>query len=273
MLLSMTVVDRRIGSAPFVCEGSPVQGIARAAELGYDGVELHFTDPAQADAAGIAAALKKTGLCLTALGTGRAYVNEGLSITDPDETRRSAAISRLREFIDLAGQFNAKVIIGCMRGNISSDAELPAALERLARSMTELDRYAGERCVEIVFEPINRYENNFLCSMEEISRFIRENSLKHTGLLIDTFHMNIEEADLSRSIRMCAPEIRYVHLADSNRCYPGAGHSDLRGVINTLKQIGYRGTISAEILPWPTGDEAAARWLASTRNLLKDSSL
>ena len=272
MLLSMTVVDRRIGSAPFVCEGSPVQGIARAAELGYDGVELHFTNPAQADAAGIAAALKKTGLRLTALGTGRAYVNEGLSITDPDESRRSAAISRLREFIDLAGQFSAKVIIGCMRGNIASDAELPAALERLRGSMTELDRYAGERCVEIVFEPINRYENNFLCSMEEISRFIRESGLRHTGLLMDTFHMNIEEADLSRSIHMCAPEIQYVHLADSNRRYPGAGHSDLRGVIHALKQIGYEGTISAEILPWPTGDEAAARWLASTRSLLKDPS-
>ena len=159
-----------------------------------------------------------------------------------------------------------------MRGNIASDAQLPDALQRLKASMTELDSYAGSRGVNIVFEPINRYENNFLCGMEEISRFIRASGLKHTGLLIDTFHMNIEEPDLLESIRICAPEIQYVHLADSNRRYPGAGHSDLRGVLETLKQIGYTGTLSAEILPWPTGEEAAACWLASTRNLLKDLS-
>jgi len=269
MQLSMTVVDKLIGSAPFVCEGSPVEGIAHAAELGFDGVELHFTDPLQANSEEIVQALKKTGLRLTALGTGRAYVNEGLSITDPDDAKRNAAIERLKQFVDLAGRFGAKVIIGCMRGNISSSQELPAALDRLAKSMKELDAYAGEHNVDIVFEPINRYENNFLCNMGEISDFVRQNELKHTGLLIDTFHMNIEEADLCQSIRSCAPEIRYVHLSDSNRLYPGGGHTDLSGVIRTLKEIGYTGTLSAEILPRPTGDEAAAMWLAATKSLLK----
>ena len=125
----MTVVDKLIGSAPFVCEGDPVSGIEAAARLGYDGVELHFTDPLAANAGEIRTALRRTGLGVTALGTGRAYVNDRLSITDADEAGRLAAVRRLEQFIALAGQFGAKVIIGCMRGNLSKPEELPAALE------------------------------------------------------------------------------------------------------------------------------------------------
>ena len=268
MILSMTIVDRIIGSAPFVCEGDPIAGIARAAELGYDGVELHFTDPAGVDADGIGRALAETGLRVTALGTGRAYVNEGLSIIDPDDGRRLRAVERLEDFIELAGRFAAKVIIRCMRGNVSDDSELPAALGRLAASMARLDARAGERGVTLVFEPINRYENNFLCTMEEISHFIRSNGLRHTGLLIDTFHMNIEEADLEASVRACAPEIQYVHLSDSNRLYPGGGHTDMKGLLRVLKDIGYVGVLSAEILPLPDKETAAVRWLEATRKLL-----
>ena len=123
----MTVVDKLIGSAPFVCEGDPVSGIEAAARLGYDGVELHFTDPLAANAEEIRTALRRTGLGVTALGTGRAYVNDRLSITDADEAGRLAAVRRLEQFIALAGQFGAKVIIGCMRGNLSKPEELPAA--------------------------------------------------------------------------------------------------------------------------------------------------
>ena len=101
MITSMTVVDKIIGNAPFVCEGDPVQGIAQAAKLGYDGVELHFTDPSGVDADAIEAALSACGLVLTAIGTGRAYVNEGLSISDPDEEIRQKAVSRLEDFLDL----------------------------------------------------------------------------------------------------------------------------------------------------------------------------
>ena len=271
MITSMTVVDKIIGSAPFVCEGDPIQGIAHASRLGYDGVELHFTDPSGVDADAIASALAAHDLVLTAIGTGRAYVNEGLSISDPDEDIRRRAVARLEDFLELAGRFGAKIIIGCMRGNIRSAEELPGALDRLARSMAHLDRIAGEKGVTIVFEPINRYENNFLCTMHEISDFIRSNKLQHTGMLVDTFHMNIEEGDLAKTIRDCAEEIRYIHLADSNRRYPGQGHTDFHTILRTLREIGYDGVLSAEVLPWPSKEAAAANWLASTKQLLSET--
>lgn len=267
MKTSMTMTDQIRGSAPFVYEGDLAAGVRQAARLGYDGVELHLAGPDQADREGLAGALKACGIALTAVGTGRAYVNEGLSMTDPDPARRQAAVERLEQFLAFAGLFGAKIIIGCMRGNVASPDELPAALERLGRSMEHLDRIAGDEGVSIVFEPINRYENNFLGTMEEVSGFIRANGLRHTGLLADTFHMNIEEADLLASIRANAAHIQYVHVADSNRRYPGQGHLPLAAVLRELHEAGYDGVLSAECLPWPGKEEAAAGWLRAVKEM------
>ena len=90
-ITSMTMVDQIIGSAPFVYEGDFAQGVAKARELGYDGVELHIADPADVDLPALEQALAENSMRLTAIGTGRAYVNHGLSITDPDEAHRRAA--------------------------------------------------------------------------------------------------------------------------------------------------------------------------------------
>lgn len=269
-ITSMTMVDRIIGSAPFVYEGDFVEGVRQAKQLGYDGVELHIADPKEIDLPALEQVLAETGMRLTAFGTGRAYVNEGFSITDPDPARRQAAVERLEQFIALAERLHATVIIGCMRGNVQDADELPEALARLSESMQHLDKIAAKASVDLVFEPINRYENNFLCDMEGISRFVRENKLTNTGMLIDVFHMNIEEADMLASIRACSPEIRYVHFSDSNRWYPGAGHTDMQAILRVLDECGYHGVLSAEILPKLTKEEAARCWIENVRRMINE---
>ena len=266
-ITSMTMVDRIIGSAPFVYEGDFVTGIKKAKELGYDGVELHIADPAGIDVPALKEALAEAGMSMTAVGTGRAYVNEGLSLTDTEEAGRKAAVKRMENFLVMAGSLGARVIVGCMRGNIASEAELSGTLKRLRTSMEYLDAFAGEQGTRLVFEPINRYENNFLCSAAEIAAFISENELKHTGILLDTFHMNIEEADLYTSIRENAGKIEYVHIADSNRQYPGCGHLDFAKIVKTLDETGYHGVLSAECLPLPSKEAAAAGWLKNIKSL------
>ena len=68
--------------------------------------------------------------------------------------------------------------------------------------------------------------------------------------------MNIEEVDLPTAIRMTGDALGYLHFVDSNRQSPGQGHIDLISVLNTLSEIGYRGVVSAEIIPLP--DDASA---------------
>lgn len=269
MITSMTMVDRIIGSAPFVYEGDFVAGVGKARALGYDGVELHIANPQEVDADALQQALSEQHMRLTAIGTGRAYVNEGLSLSDPDSERRRAAVQRVEDFISLAGKFGAIVIIGCMRGNVDDPDNLPKTLEYLAESMKYLDQVAAQQSVYMVFEPINRYENNFLCSIQEVLQFVDSCQLKNTGVLIDTFHMNIEETDMLQAIAQCGDKLKYVHFSDSNRYYPGAGHTDMQAILHQLNVCSYCGTLSSEILPRPTKEEAAKGWIEAVTRMME----
>jgi sugar phosphate isomerase/epimerase len=85
------------------------------------------------------------------------------------------------------------------------------------------------------------------------------------GLLLDTFHMNIEEPAIEDSIRACGDRIFHFHVADSNRWHPGAGHLDFRAILETLAATGYRGFVSGEFKPLPDADTAAQRSIAYLR--------
>ncbi len=91
---------------------------------------------------------------------------------------------------------------------------------------------------------------------------------KNVGLLLDTFHMNIEEPSIVESIRMSKDHLFHFHIADSNRWYPGAGHIGFGKILEILTQISYQGFISAEILPLPDSDSAAIETVKNMRALV-----
>lgn len=72
------------------------------------------------------------------------------------------------------------------------------------------------------------------------------------------------------SIEACSPEIRYVHFSDSNRWYPGAGHTDMAGILRKLQECGYQGVLSAEILPKPTKEAAARGWIEAVSAMMRE---
>jgi sugar phosphate isomerase/epimerase len=163
------------------------------------------------------------------------------------------------------------VIVGCIRGNLTAEASRKASLERLAQSTRIIAEYARERNVGIVFEAINRFENNYLNTAQETAAFIRENDLPNTKILLDTFHMNIEDADMPQAILDCGDLLGYIHIADSNRHFAGAGHIDLVQIIDSLKKVGYQGFISAECLPLPDSDTAMAGWIQGVKSAFQYS--
>lgn len=269
--LSLTLIREIIGNAPFLFEGSFPDGIAYASRLGYDCVEIHTTEPDELADPAIPDALKTHHLHIGALGTGRLYVNAGLSLTSSDPGNRAEAIRRMKEYIDYAKIFHAIVIIGCVRGNVPEPKQKEAVLDLLGDSMKELDKYAAIQEATMVFEPINRYENNYLCNTYEIADFLRANKLQNIKMMIDTFHMNIEEPDMFQSISDNGSYIKYAHFADSNRWYPGNGHLDFPKIIKTLLGHHYQGIISAECLPLPDKDRAARGWLDAMKELLSEN--
>jgi sugar phosphate isomerase/epimerase len=84
----------------------------------------------------------------------------------------------------------------------------------------------------------------------------------------DVFHMNIEDASIEGSLAAHLDHIGYIHFADSNRHAPGSGHLNFPNIVMLLRSLGYSGYVTAEILPYPTPDEAAARAAAYLRALI-----
>jgi sugar phosphate isomerase/epimerase len=98
----------------------------------------------------------------------------------------------------------------------------------------------------MMLEPLNRYESQFIQRLEQAHKVCEAVGSPNVGFMADLFHMNIEEVDMGQAIEATGDYLRYVHLADSNRFEPGAGHLDFRPALGALKRIGYDGFMTLE---------------------------
>jgi sugar phosphate isomerase/epimerase len=232
---------------------------AKAAKLGYDGIELMIRDPAGLDWPTVKSTLEDASLEVPQVVTGELFGADGLCLVTADEDLRSRAEARTRSVIDLAAYLGAMVNIGRLRGQLKflGDVADPwaIAVDRLRGVIS----YAADKGVKITMEPINRYETDFILSAADGMRLVEDLGYDNFGLMLDLFHMNIEDVCIEEGLRQAGDRLWHVHIADSNRHYPGSGHLDFDGIFATLEDMGYQGYISAELLPLPDPDTAAER--------------
>ena len=107
-------------------------------------------------------------------------------------------------------------------------------------------------------EPVNRYETSLVNTVAQGLELIEQVDESNLGLLFDTFHANIEEPSIERSLIEAGTRLFHVHVADSNRWHPGAGHLDFATFFGALSNTGYTGFVSGEFMPLPDPDTAAA---------------
>jgi sugar phosphate isomerase/epimerase len=259
----VTTAESRFSAVAF--RGDLAENLARVKRLGYQGVELSFRNPKAVDVAGLRGLLEKHGLPAVALATGRVWGEEGLSFTDRDPAVRRNASLRVSEYLDLARNLDALVILGLIRGRIP-DGVKPTVARRWARDAVRRAADQGARHgLRLVIEPINRYETNFLSTIDETLAFLQEVTRPNVGILADTFHMNIEDASISGSLMRAGRSLLHVHVADSNRWAPGCGHLDFGEVLGTLRAMEYRGYVSVECLPKPDPDRCPRIAIATLR--------
>jgi sugar phosphate isomerase/epimerase len=115
----------------------------------------------------------------------------------------------------------------------------------------------------VAIEALNLYETHLVRTLADAEQLRALVGHPAAGLMADVFHMNIEERSPLGALGDHVQRIVHVHLADSNRAEPGAGHLDFAGVAAVLCEHGYRGAVAMEFLPW--SDEAGARGLARVR--------
>ncbi len=242
------------------------ENLAKIRKMGYDAVELAVRDPSLLDLASLQGLLDKLQLQVVAIGTGQAYGEEGLSFTHPSPSIREKAVQRIQQHMMLAEALGAMVIIGLIRGRTSKQTTKEKCREWLKEALHQC--VPSNPRVKLVIEPINRYETDLINTVDEGLEFIEDLHLPQVGLLLDTFHMNIEEPSIPKSIERVGERLYHFHIADSNRWYPGAGHIDFGAIFQSLERIHYQGHISAEILPLPDPDTAAEKTIDFLRERL-----
>ena len=244
-----------IKQGPWIYWHDLASSIEKAADLGFDAVDLFTASADAVDVKMLRGLLEKYAIQISAVGTGAGKVIHGLTLTDPDPEIRKKAVAFIEDMMHFGGQFQAPAIIGSMQGNAGSDRK--DSLGYLAEALRTLGALARTLHVDLIYEPLNRYETNLFNRLDDAAQFLEKEGIEGVGLLADLFHMNIEERDISESIRRNAEWINHVHFADSNRRPIGYGHTEMHSVAEALQDIGYSGYVSAEAFPWPDSDSAA----------------
>jgi len=247
-------------------KGNLEANLEKVARLGYDGAELAIRDPQAVDLDEIAGLVATHRLEVPAIGTGQAWGEEGLSFTDPNPEIRRAAVDRVKSHAPVAERFGVVIIIGLLRGIVRPGVGHDQATTWMVDALKECVEVAANYGVRIAIEPINRYETTLVNNVRDGLAVLEQVGADNLGLLLDTFHMNIEEPDMSESIRLAAPRLFHFHVADSNRRYPGAGHIDFPSLIATLREVGYTGYVSVEAMPMPDADTCAEKSVAAMRS-------
>jgi sugar phosphate isomerase/epimerase len=264
--ITISLVPQAKGG-PFVYWDGLADGCARAAVLGFDAVEI-FPPAANAiDIAELQGLLDHHRLKVAAVGTGGGWLIHKWTLTHPDAAIREQAREFIRAIVDLAGGFGAPAIIGSMQGRWEGSVTRDKAVTWLGEALEDLGEHAARHGTFLLYEPLNRYETNLFNRTADTAAWLRTLRTSNVRILSDLFHMNIEEADIAAALREAGPLVGHIHFADSNRRAIGLGHTEIAPVVAAMRDIGYTGYLSAEIVPLPDSDAAAKQTIESFRAL------
>ena len=260
LALAITTPEVPVQIPVALLTGTFEERLAKARALGYTGVELMAARPGLLDPGRIREQVAREGLRVAAVSSGAVAAVDRLTLLAPGRQTRQRARTRLEALIDFAAGVRAPVLtLGSFRGRLEGMRDMDARGYFRDVLSAGLDRAAGLG-VRLVLEPLNRYETDFLRTSAEALDLVAGIGHSQLGLLLDTFHMNIEEASPAECAgrALAAGKLWHVHVADSNRLPPGQGHFDFPGLLARLREGGYAGFLSAELFGKPDPDAAAA---------------
>ena len=250
--------------------GTLAEKLGKAARMGAAGVELITTQPASLDVSALLEQLGRNGLQVAAVASGGMAFAAKLTLLNSNPQSAALASQRLDELISLSASLHAPIVtVGSFRGRAVRDKE--RSLSELAGILRRAGGRAADAGVRIALEPLNRFEGDLLNNVAQGLAFLKELNHPAVGLLVDTFHVNIEETSWTEPFRqaMTAGKLFHVHLGDNNRLPPGHGLIDFAAILATLREIGYTGWLSAELLGIPDADTAGQQTIDNMSRLME----
>lgn len=210
----------------------------------YDAVELQIADPAGIDEKRLDATLAKYDLPLIAVQTGGTYVTRGNCLSSPDAKVRARTIALLKSFADFAARKSLLLVFGSLQGGGKDEADANKGLARIDDTLAQVAVYADKKHAVIAYEPVNYLEVGYRHTIDSVAKFVYALNRKSLRMMIDTFHMNIEESSFIKPLNGIRDILVHVHLSDSNRGVLGSGHFPIADFIRALKRTGYAGYCS-----------------------------
>lgn len=257
MKLAVVIADAGAPPSAFVVWRGIDESIRKAAALGYHGVELALKTREDINADALAAVLDANKMQVSCISTGQVFAVLGLYFTHPDAAVRKEAVAVFAGLIHLAKHFGQTINVGRARGFVGEGQSRAQAEALCVDCMRQVCDVAGPLGVTILIEPVNRYEINFVNTLDEGAALLVKVQCPNSGLMPDVFHMNIEEARMGEALARHRQHIRYIHLADSNRRAPGQGHINFDEVLVQASGMAAVAWAAVEILPLPDPDTAA----------------
>ena len=236
----------------------------KAKALGFDLLELPVENPGDWDPA-------RTGDLLGSLelrASVCAAMAPGRDLTE--STTVEATQTYLRTCIDALAACGGGPVVGPLYTPVGatpmrSASERTAALGRLVENLKPLADYAGEKGVTLAVEPLNRFETSLLNTAEQTMEVVERVNHPALGVLLDSFHMNIEEKDQAAAIRLVGSRLVHFHACGSDRGAPGQDHIAWEAIRDALGEIGYLGALVIE--SFTPGNESIAKAAAIWRPL------
>ncbi len=226
--------------------------IKRAKDAGYDGAEFPLLQPKSLDYEHLRAELDDNGLCATC-GTG---LSPQTDITHPDLAVRAAGIAHLRACLEGAARLGSPVLGGVTYApwGVFPENEHAVHRQRCIDTLREVGRIAEDVGVTLCLEILNRFEGYLLNTVAQGIRLLDEIGSPAIKLHLDTFHLNIEEADIGAAIETANSYLGHFHCSANHRGCPGTGHIPWEAVRKALDTINYQGWLVVEAYVRPEGE-------------------
>ncbi len=247
-------------------------------QMGFDWIEFPIENPGGFDYQRAGELARDYGLGVSvaaAMGPDRDLVH-------PDKNIQANGLAYVRHCIEATKTMGATTLMGPMYSAVgrtwqATPTERVQDVDLLVQQLTQLANYAADQGVVLCLEPLNRFETSFINLAAQGIEIIERVNHPACQLMLDTFHMNIEERSLGDAIRAVGPRLRHFHACENDRGAPGSGHVPWPDVAQALRDIHYDGAVVIESFTdkVKTIARAAAVWrpFAASQDALAEDGL
>lgn len=239
-------VSTWLWTSPFTTE-SIKELFPKISKMGFDVVEIAVEDPSLIDIREVKKALKqhnlKAGIC-GAFGPTRDFTNEDVAV-------HKNCFDYIESCLDFCvevetGFFGGPMYSAVGKARMLSPEKRKAEWDMAVKNLRTVCDMAAARGLQIALEPLNRFESDLINTAEDVLHLVNDINHPAAQIMLDGFHMNIEERDIEKAIVTAGDKLIHLQVSENYRGTPGTGQTSWEAYKRGLDRINYKGTVTIE---------------------------